>query len=95
MFKNIFLFTEYCTTVTCSFTIDNVVDSVTYDGITLAVTSEEGLDNWTIEKSVTFESCFDSRPGTLVIKGSDDGTGGTVSYQSYGAKLIYEVDSLS
>ena len=53
------LFTEYCTTVTCSFTIDNVVDSATYEGITLAITGNENLASWEKEKLVTFESCFD------------------------------------
>ena len=62
--------------MTCSFTIDNVVDSATYDGITLAITGDENLANWVEEKSVTFESCYDSSPGTLVIKGSDNEVGG-------------------
>ena len=60
--------------MTCSFTIDNVVDSATYDGMTLAITGD--LATWTEEKSVTFESCYDSSPGTLVIKGSDNDVGG-------------------
>ena len=62
--------------MTCSFTIDNVVDSATYEGITLAITGDENLATWTEEKSVTFESCYDSSPGTLVIKGSDNDVGG-------------------
>ena len=63
--------------MTCSFTIDNVVDSATYEGITLAITGNENLASWEKEKLVTFESCFDSSPGTLVIKGSDNDAGGT------------------
>ena len=62
--------------MTCSFTIDNVVDSATYDGITLAITGDENLANWVEVKSVTFDSCYDSSPGTLVIKGSDNDVGG-------------------
>ena len=76
MLHFILFFTAYCTDVTCSFTIDNVVDSATYDGITLAITGDENLANWVEEKSVTFESCYDSSPGTLVIKGSDNDVGG-------------------
>ena len=38
--------------MTCSFTIDNVVDSATYDGITLAITGDENLANWEVEKSL-------------------------------------------
>ena len=72
----IHFFTEYCTTVTCSFTIDNVVDLATYEGITLAITGDKNLAAWEKEKSVTFESCYDSSPGTLVIKGSDNEVGG-------------------
>ena len=66
----IFLATASCTTVTCSFTIDNVVDSATYGGKTLKITGDD-LSDWTKEKSVTFESCYDCSPGTLVIRGSD------------------------
>ena len=76
-FHFIIFFTAHCTAVTCSFTIDNVVDSATYDGITLAITGDENLANWVEEKAVTFESCYDSSPGTLVIKGSDNDAGGT------------------
>ena len=56
--------------MTCSFTIDNVVDSATYGGNTLTIMGDD-LSDWKKEKSVTFESCDDSSPGTLVIKGSD------------------------
>ena len=61
--------------MTCSFTIDNVVDSATYNGDALTITSD-GLSNWPKEKLVTFESCDDSSPGTLLIKGSDNQVGG-------------------
>ena len=57
--------------MTCSFTIDNVVDSATYGGNTLTITGDD-LSNWKKEKSVTFESCYDSSPGTLTMKGSDN-----------------------
>ena len=71
-----FLFTETCTTVVCSFTMDNVVDSATYDGNKLTITGDAYLGDSTKVKSVTFESCYDSSPGTLYIKGSNsDGTG--------------------
>ena len=86
--SNIPLFTEYCTTVTCSFTIDNVVDSATYEGITLAITGDENLAAWEKEKSVTFESCYDSSPGTLVIKGSDYDVGG-ISMLTFNIKRRY------
>ena len=56
--------------MTCSFTIDNVVDLATYDGITLAITGDENLANWVEVKSVTFDSCYDSSPGTVSVKGS-------------------------
>ena len=60
----------------CSFTLDNVVDSATYDGNRLTITGDAYLDDSTKVKSVTFESCYDSSPGTLYIKGSNaDGTG--------------------
>ena len=68
--KTILFVIESCTTVTCSFTIDNVVDSATYGGKTLKITGDD-LSDWTKEKSVTFESCYDCSPGTLSIKGSD------------------------
>lgn len=63
--------------VTCSFTIDNYADSVTYNGNTLTITTDAvhfenlGYKNLALEKTVNFESCDDSDPGTLAIKGSD------------------------
>ena len=65
-----FLVTATCNTVTCSFTVDNRVQWAEYNGETLSITSND-LDNWTQEKSVTFESCDQSSPGTLTIKGLD------------------------
>ena len=71
-----FLFTETCTTVVCSFTLDNVVDSAIYDENKLTIAGDAFLGDSTKVKSVTFESCYDSSPGTLYIKGSNaDGTG--------------------
>jgi len=55
--------------VKCSLTIDNRVDSVSYNGLELAVTGT--LDNYLIEKSFNFNSCDQYRPGVLTIKGFD------------------------
>ena len=55
--------------MTCAFTIDSVVDSAKYNGNALTITSTD-LSDWTQVKSVTFESCYDSNPGTLSVKGS-------------------------
>ena len=63
--------------VTCSFTIDNYADSVTYNGNTLTITTDAtyvenlGYKSLHLEKTVNFESCDDSDPGFLSIKGSD------------------------
>ena len=82
MVKFISNFTATCSTVTCSFTIDNVVKWARYDGNTLTILCHSiysdsycysyGLSTFAIEKSVTFESCYDSSPGTLFIQGSND-----------------------
>ena len=56
--------------MTCSFTVDNRVQWAEYNGKTLSITTND-LDNWTQEKSVTFESCDQSSPGTLAINGID------------------------
>ena len=63
--------------VTCSFTMDNIVESAKYNGDSLTIaTHGNGLTDWTKEKKVTFESCNDGSPGKLTIKGSDgDGDG--------------------
>ena len=68
--------------MTCSFTIDNVVDLATYNGNTLTITSD-GLSNWSKEKLVNFESCDDSSPGTLLIKGSDNDVGGILMFNFF------------
>ena len=65
-----FLVTATCNTVTCSFTVDNRVQWAEYNGNTLSITSSD-LNDWTQEKSVTFESCDQSSPGTLIINGID------------------------
>ena len=54
--------------MTCSFTVDNRVDSATYNENTLTIAGGN-LGAWSEEKTVTFESCDDSNPGTLMIKG--------------------------
>ena len=53
----------------CSFTVDNVVQEVKYNGVTLAVSGT--LNVWTKEKIIEFESCDKKDPGKLSIKGRD------------------------
>ena len=89
MVKYILLVTASCNTVTCSFTIDNVVEWAKYDGNTLpiSVPAHPGttslpyyqLSIFGVKKSVTFESCYDSSPGTLRIKGSNANGKGCLS----------------
>ena len=55
--------------VKCTLTIDNVIDSVTYNGIRLEVTGNTRTH--TSENSFTFESCYKSNPGVLTISGTD------------------------
>ena len=50
-------------------TADNVVDSVSFNGILLAVNGT--LNDWKIEKTFTFNSCDQSNPGSLVINATD------------------------
>ena len=63
--------------MTCSFTVDNYVESATYNGNTLTISTDAvyvenlGYRNLDWEKSVDFESCDDGNPGTLSIKGSN------------------------
>ena len=64
------LFSADCTSVTCSFTIDNIAESAKYNGDSLTITTND-LNDWKEEKTVTFESCYDGSPGKLTIKGSD------------------------
>ena len=59
-----------CTTVTCSFTIDNKVEHATYNGDILTITTDD-LTSWQSLKSVEFESCSDTNPGILQVKGTD------------------------
>ena len=55
--------------VKCTLTIDNVIDSVTYNGIPLEVTGNTRMH--TSENSFTFVSCYKSNPGVLTISGTD------------------------
>ena len=50
-------------------TVDNIVDSVSYNNKTLWVHGV--LDNWTIKKTFQFSSCDKSNPGELIINGTD------------------------
>ena len=63
-------------------TIDNIVESVKYNGDALTITSDD-LSNWQKLKTIEFESCFDSNPGKLQVKGSD-GDEGNFSLVSLG-----------
>ena len=55
--------------MTCAFTIDGVVDSAKYNGDALTITTTD-LTDWNQVKTVTFDSCYDSSPGTVSVKGS-------------------------
>ena len=57
-----------CTSVTCKFTVDNVVNSVKYDNSPLQI-SGGAVNNWQQGKVISFQSCSDSSPGILEIKG--------------------------
>ena len=63
--------------MTCYFTIDNYVDSATYNGNSLTIITDAayvenlGYSNLALEKLVNFESCDDGNPGQLSIKGSN------------------------
>ena len=61
--------TGRCANVQCSFTVDNVVNYVKYNGQTLSVTGT--LNNWTKENRISFRSCNPEAPGTLEIRGTD------------------------
>ena len=56
------------TKVTCKFTVDNVVDGVWYNGISLAITGK--INDWQKEKTVSF-STVSSGNGELKIRGTD------------------------
>ena len=62
------IFSATCTTVTCSFTIDNEVESAKYNGDSLTITTDD-LTAWSKLKTIEFQSCHDSNPGKLQIKG--------------------------
>ena len=57
-----------CACVTCTFTVDNVVNSAKYNGYPLQI-SGGAVNNWQKEKVISFQSCCDSCPGILEIKG--------------------------
>ena len=57
-----------CASVTCKFTVDNVVNSVKYNDSPLQI-SGGAVYKWWEEKAVSFQSCDDSCPGILEIKG--------------------------
>ena len=57
-----------CASVTCKFTVDNVVNSVKYNNNPLKI-SGGAVNNWQQEKVISFQSCDDSCPGILEIKG--------------------------
>ena len=59
---------DECASVTCKFTVDNVVNSVKYNDNTLQI-SGGAVNDWQKEKVISFESCSDSSPGILEIKG--------------------------
>ena len=80
--RYVYFFSASCTTVTCSFTIDNIVESVKYNGDALTITGDD-LNNWKKLKTIEFESCFDNNPGKLQVKGSD-GEEGNFSLVSLG-----------
>ena len=48
--------------------MDNVVNSVKYNGVPLAI-SGGAVGDWKKEKVISFQSCCDNCPGVLEIKG--------------------------
>ena len=48
--------------------MDNVVNSVKYNDNSLQISGGE-VNNWRQEKVISFQSCNDSCPGILEIKG--------------------------
>ena len=54
--------------VTCSLTIDNIVNSVCYGEICLEL--EGDLIRWESKKTVEFYSCDNANPGSLVVNGT-------------------------
>ena len=57
-----------CASVTCKFTVDNAVNSVKYNDNALQITGG-AVDIWEQGKVISFQSCSDSSPGILEIKG--------------------------
>lgn len=57
--------------VTCKLTVDNTLDSVTYNGESLSIDGPKG--NWNADKTVTFTTVEDG--GKLVVKGHDSESG--------------------
>ena len=55
--------------VTCSLTIDNIVNSVCYGEICLEL--EGDLFKWESKKTVEFYSCDNANPGSLVVNGTE------------------------
>ena len=59
-----------CDCVICTFTVDDVVDSVKYNGVSLGISGgPPGGATWEEEKVISFQSCCDNCPGVLEIKG--------------------------
>ena len=55
--------------VECKLTIDNVIESVLYNGEVLEVSGP--LSTWEVANSFGFKSCDRQNPGSLIINGSD------------------------
>ena len=64
--------------VQCSLTIDDRIDSVSYNGLELPVSGD--LNNYGAENTFSFNSCVRYRPGQLTIKGFDATLGGNCVY---------------
>ena len=60
---------QFCS-VKCSLTIDNIVNSVSYNDINLMIEGGD-LTNWQEEKTVEFSSCDNTDPGFLVVNGTE------------------------
>ena len=69
--------------VTCTLTIDNVLDSVKYNGESLSIQGDK--DNWKADKTVTFTTTKDG--GTLVVTGHDLGKANNRHCKSAGFQI--------
>ena len=58
----------HCACVDCTFTVDNEINHAKYNGRYLEITGG-ARSNWQFEKVISFQSCSDSYPGILEIKG--------------------------